>query len=32
MNVQEQLRTFGRVIRGRIGVAIGEVSKDIATR
>jgi serine protease Do len=30
MNVQEQLRTSGRVIRGRIGVAIGEVSKDVA--
>ena len=30
MNVQEQLRTSGRVIRGRIGVSIGEVSKDVA--
>lgn len=30
MNVQEQLRTSGRVIRGKIGVAIGEVSKDVA--
>jgi len=30
MNVQEQLRTSGRVIRGRIGVAIGEVSKDVS--
>jgi serine protease Do len=30
MNVQNQLRTSGRVIRGRIGVAIGEVSKDVA--
>ncbi|HUL65903.1 MAG TPA: DegQ family serine endoprotease [Burkholderiaceae bacterium] len=30
MNVQDQLRTSGRVIRGRIGVAIGEVSKDVA--
>jgi serine protease Do len=30
MNVQQQLRTSGRVIRGRIGVAIGEVSKDVA--
>jgi serine protease Do len=30
MNVQDQLRTSGRVIRGRIGVSIGEVSKDVA--
>jgi serine protease Do len=30
MNVQDQLRTAGRVIRGRIGVSIGEVSKDVA--
>jgi serine protease Do len=30
MNVAEQLRTVGRVIRGRIGVAIGDVSKDVA--
>jgi len=30
MNVQEQLRVSGRVIRGRIGVAIGDVSKDVA--
>jgi serine protease Do len=30
MNVQEQLRTTGRVIRGKIGVAIGEVGKDVA--
>jgi serine protease Do len=30
MSVQEQLRTSGRVIRGRIGVGIQEVSKDVA--
>ncbi len=30
MNVQDQLKTSGRVIRGRIGVSIGEVSKDVA--
>ncbi|MCX8003655.1 MAG: DegQ family serine endoprotease [Burkholderiaceae bacterium] len=30
MNVAEQLRTVGRVIRGRIGVAIGDVSKEVA--
>ncbi|MGE5339636.1 MAG: Do family serine endopeptidase [Gemmatimonadota bacterium] len=30
MRVQDQLRTQGRVIRGRIGVTIGEVSRDVA--
>ena len=30
MRVQDQLRTSGRVIRGRIGVEIGEVTKDVA--
>jgi serine protease Do len=30
MNVQQQLRTSGRVIRGRIGVGIEPVSKEIA--
>src|SRR5690606_34318556 len=30
MNVVEQLRTVGRVIRGRIGVGIAEVTKDVA--
>lgn len=30
MRVSEQLKTTGRVIRGRIGVQIGEVSKDVA--
>ena len=30
MRVAEQLRTVGRVIRGRIGVQIGQVSKDVA--
>jgi serine protease Do len=30
MRVNEQLRTSGRVIRGRIGVQIGEVTKDVA--
>ncbi len=30
MRVVEQLRTSGRVIRGRIGVQIGEVSKEVA--
>lgn len=30
MNVAEQLRTVGRVIRGRIGVTIGDVGKDVA--
>jgi serine protease Do len=30
MNVQEQLRTTGRVIRGRIGVGIEAVSRDVA--
>ena len=28
--VADQLRTTGRVVRGRIGVQIGEVSKDVA--
>jgi serine protease Do len=30
MNVQQQLRTSGRVIRGRIGVGIENVSPDVA--
>jgi serine protease Do len=30
MRVQEQLRTSGRVIRGRIGVTIGAVSREVA--
>ncbi|HEY8609385.1 MAG TPA: DegQ family serine endoprotease [Noviherbaspirillum sp.] len=30
MRVAEQLRTAGRVTRGRIGVQIGEVTKDVA--
>jgi serine protease Do len=30
MRVQEQLRAQGRVIRGRIGVVITEVSRDVA--
>ncbi len=30
MTVVEQLRTSGKVVRGRIGVQIGEVSKDVA--
>jgi serine protease Do len=30
MNVQEQLRTTGRVIRGRIGVGIETVSREVA--
>ncbi len=30
MRVQEQLRTTGRVIRGRIGVTIGAVSREVA--
>ncbi|HJV72893.1 MAG TPA: DegQ family serine endoprotease [Noviherbaspirillum sp.] len=30
MRVAEQLRTSGRVTRGRIGVQIGEVTKDVA--
>ncbi len=30
MRVAEQLRSLGRVIRGRIGVQIGQVSKDVA--
>jgi serine protease Do len=30
MRVVEQLRSSGRVIRGRIGVQIGEVTRDIA--
>ena len=29
-NVSNQLRTNGRVQRGRLGVAIGEVSKEVA--
>ena len=32
MRVSDQLRTTGRVIRGRIGVGIGEVTKDVAER
>ncbi len=31
MNVQQQLRTAGRVIRGRIGVGIEAVSREVAT-
>jgi len=31
MRVVEQLRTSGRVIRGRIGVAIAEVTREVAT-
>lgn len=31
MNVQQQLRTTGRVIRGRIGVGIEAVSREVAT-
>lgn len=31
MRVADQLRATGHVTRGRIGVAIGEVSKDVAT-
>jgi serine protease Do len=30
MRVQEQLRAQGRVTRGRIGVVIGEVTRDVA--
>ncbi|MGI4849125.1 MAG: DegQ family serine endoprotease [Janthinobacterium lividum] len=30
MRVSDQLRTAGRVTRGRIGVQIGEVTKDVA--
>jgi len=30
MTVVEQLRASGKVVRGRIGVQIGEVSKDVA--
>ena len=30
MRVQEQLRGQGRVVRGRIGVTIGEVTRDVA--
>ncbi len=30
MRVAEQLKTTGRVIRGRIGVQIGEVTKEVA--
>ncbi|MGN6390590.1 MAG: DegQ family serine endoprotease [Burkholderiaceae bacterium] len=30
MRVAEQLKTTGKVIRGRIGVQIGEVTKDVA--
>jgi serine protease Do len=30
MRVSEQLKTSGRVTRGRIGVQIGEVTKDVA--
>jgi serine protease Do len=30
MRVSEQLKSTGRVIRGRIGVQIGEVTKDVA--
>ncbi len=30
MRVSEQLKTLGRVVRGRIGVQIGEVTKDVA--
>jgi len=30
MRVAEQLKTSGRVVRGRIAVAIGEVTKDVA--
>ena len=30
MRVQEQLRSTGRVIRGRIGVTIGAVSREVA--
>ena len=30
IRVSEQLKTTGRVVRGRIGVQIGEVTKDVA--
>jgi serine protease Do len=30
MRVADSLRTLGRVVRGRIGVSIGNVSKDVA--
>ncbi len=30
MRVSEQLKTIGRVVRGRIGVQIGEVTKEVA--
>jgi serine protease Do len=30
MRIADQLRTQGRVVRGRIGVLIGEVSRDVA--
>lgn len=30
MRVAEQLKTLGRVVRGRIGVQIGEVTKEVA--
>ena len=30
IRVSEQLKTIGRVVRGRIGVQIGEVTKDVA--
>jgi serine protease Do len=30
MRVSEQLKSVGRVVRGRIGVQIGEVTKDVA--
>ncbi len=30
MRVADQLKTTGRVVRGRIGVQIGEVTKDVA--
>ena len=30
MRVSDQLRATGRVVRGRIGVGIAEVTKDIA--
>jgi serine protease Do len=30
IRVSEQLKTFGKVTRGRIGVQIGEVTKDVA--
>ena len=30
MRVADQLRTTGRLVRGRIGVAIGEINKEVA--